>query len=527
MNWSKILPWIIFALVLVLLWLVFTRTSGYDSVNPRQAIWSTGQAIQGPPLEVISGVTANVPFANMPQPAAGAPNYTMSMDMNVAQAAPVWRFIMENLGPSPPNQTPSSPARQPWINVQPGNALNLEVGHVASAGADQVLVPVSTGYGTFFNLTFTVSPTAFTAYVNGTQVAQYTYTASEGAPTWPPPPPSWHWGNGANAGAQGSNAPGNTFGSIMVRNAYFFPTVLTQAQITTLGQVNWVPTSTPTTGNILQDNSFEGFLPAINSSAANVPGQFAYISTPPPGSPWSVTGAMAAGMTSNPMWGGAPAQDGQVYAILQSAASIQQTVTVIPGTVYTISWSERGRPPVSTYSSGNDINVSINGTSIYTETNIIDTGSWVAKTATWPAPAGITSAILRFYTTINTAAGPSTFIDNVAMVATTPAPAATPPATTGTGTTPPATTGTGTTPPATTGTMPPATTPPMGSSTVGSGVAATPLAGSTPIASSLGAPLSTLPMSSPNGVQPTPLSLAPGAYNAPNLYVLSYGYIPH
>jgi hypothetical protein len=75
--------------------------------------------------------------------------------------------------------------------------------------------------------------------------------------------------------------------------------------------------------------------------------------------------------------------------------------------------------------------------------------------------------------------------------------------------------------------MPPATTPPMGSSTVGSGVAATPLAGSTPIASSLGAPLSTLPMSSPNGVQPTPLSLAPGAYNAPNLYVLSYGYIPH
>ena len=194
---------------------------------------------------------------------------------------------------------------------------------------------------------------------------------------------------------------------------------------------------------------------------------------------------------------------------MQSIASIQQTVPVIPGTGYTISWYERGRPapPNAGWGPNNDLNVSVNGASVYNETNIADTGSWVAKSATWTAPAGITSAIVKFYSTNPLGGDHTVFIDNTSMVATTPAPSAT----TGTGT------GTATTTPA----------PAAGTGiTTGSGVATTPLSGPTPIASSLGAPLSTIPVS-PNGVQPTPLSLAPGAYNAPNLYVLSYGYVPH
>jgi len=194
--------------------------------DPRSAVWSTGQLIQGAPLEVNKSITAPIAFTTFPQPAAGTPTYTMSIDINVAQGSTIWRAIMQNGAPGG-----TTYVRQPWVNVvADAGALRLEGGHTSMAGAGQTLFPVATGFGTWFNYTFTVNSTAYTAYINGTQVGRYAYTAAEGPPTWKAVQ-TWEWSGG------------NTLTSIQVANTYFWPSVLTPAQIAQLK----VPSS-PTPG---------------------------------------------------------------------------------------------------------------------------------------------------------------------------------------------------------------------------------------------------------------------------------------
>jgi len=140
-----------------------------------------------------------------------------------------------------------------------------------------------------------------------------------------------------------------------------------------------------------------------------------------PGQPTYTAGAWSSSATGqalfnlkNDPWGGSDAADQSVYAVFQGAASIQQSVTVVPGGVYTVSWKERGRPGSS---DKNDLNVSLNGTSVYTEANI--TGDWVSKTSSaWTAPAGVTTAILKFYATNPLGGDHSVFIDNISMTRT-------------------------------------------------------------------------------------------------------------
>jgi hypothetical protein len=131
---------------------------------------------------------------------------------------------------------------------------------------------------------------------------------------------------------------------------------------------------------------------------------------------WSSTTAGGAYFNlKNDPWGGSDPADQSVYAVFQGISAIQQSVTVVPGGVYTVSWKERGRVGWPE-GANNDLNVSLNGTSVYNETNITDTGAWVSKTSSpWTAPAGVTTAILKFYATNPLGGDHSLFIDNVSM----------------------------------------------------------------------------------------------------------------
>jgi len=174
------------------------------------------------------------------------------------------------------------------------------------------------------------------------------------------------------------------------------------------------PASAPSFPQTVQltDPSFEGYSPAIQGNTGYGGHDFAKMDT---GSSWTTVAGSWIGKSGNNPWGGSPASDGDVYAVLQSVASVQQSVTVVPGGVYTVSWKERGRVGWPE-GAKNDLNVSINGTSVYTETNITDTGAWVSKTSSpWTAPAGITTAILKFYSTNPMTGDHSVFIDNVSM----------------------------------------------------------------------------------------------------------------
>jgi hypothetical protein len=174
----------------------------------------------------------------------------------------------------------------------------------------------------------------------------------------------------------------------------------------------------------LTDPSFEGYAAGIAAKGA-FGGKTLTSSMPTfAQGAWSpaATGNVYFNLKNAP-WGNADPQDQSVYAVFQSGASMQQSVTVVPGGVYTVSWYERGRPieqpgqdPSLNGNGGNDLNVSLNGTSVYNETNIVDTGAWVAKTSTpWTAPAGVTTAILKFYSTNPLGGDHTVFIDNVSM----------------------------------------------------------------------------------------------------------------
>jgi len=166
----------------------------------------------------------------------------------------------------------------------------------------------------------------------------------------------------------------------------------------------------------LTDASFEAYSPGIAANGAW--GGKSLTSTMPTYAQGAWSSTIAGGAyfnLKNAPWGNSDAADQSVYAVFQGAASIQQSVTVVPGGVYTVSWQERGRNGMPN-GDKNDLNVSIDGTSVYTETNITDTGAWVSKTSSpWTAPAGVTTAIIKFYATNPLGGDHSLFIDNISM----------------------------------------------------------------------------------------------------------------
>ena len=209
--------------------------------DPRATVWTTGQLLQSAPLEI---GTAVVPLSPQPTLPATA-TYSISMDLNIAATHTTWRCILESVdGVDWINNMPKPNARRPLIGITGNDALpadqiflnhtdassvfqgdGLWANNARRQGADYTL-------GKWFNWTATVDSSSKTAkiYVDG--ILKGSFAAAQPF-AWPNPVTTWTWNNSTYSKTS----------SIKVANAYFFPSVLTDAQVASLK----VPTS-PTAG---------------------------------------------------------------------------------------------------------------------------------------------------------------------------------------------------------------------------------------------------------------------------------------
>jgi hypothetical protein len=188
-----------------------------------------GQTIQAAELEV---GTSTFPFTTVPT-VTSPPNYTMSMDINIAQVGASWRAILGSTdGSDWSGIRPATNTRRPVIGIH-GNdshsppANRLFVNHTNANGDFQgqntnfVATP-----GSWFNLTFTINSTSKLGiiYINGVYDSQF--SASDFA--WSNPA-NWTW----------NNSTYNKYGSVKVRNVYFWNRVLGSQEVRTIGATAW------------------------------------------------------------------------------------------------------------------------------------------------------------------------------------------------------------------------------------------------------------------------------------------------
>ena len=218
------------------------------ATDPRSTVWTTGQKLQGDPLEI---GTAVVPLTTQPTLPTTA-TYSISMDLNVAETSPSWRTILTSKDGCDWDHTASKPtsnSRRPVIYIAGtdvgARVSQLCINHTDSGGnwqgdGFQLNGVDRTGadftLGKWFNLTVTMDSASKTGklYIDGTLKGNFT---APNAFAWASPVTTWTWGNTCYTD-RGRNTQ-----SIKVANAYFFQSVLTDAQVSKL-----VVPSAPTTG---------------------------------------------------------------------------------------------------------------------------------------------------------------------------------------------------------------------------------------------------------------------------------------
>lgn len=216
-----------------------------SATDPRSTVWTTGQKLQGDPLEI---GTAETPLGTQPTLPTTA-TYSISMDLNIEQTSPNWRAILTSKdGPDWNADAVIPNTRRPLIGITGANAPPADqifINHTDSASAYQGHALDLNGtrrtgadytFGKWFNLTVTLDSAAKVGklYINGTKKGEFTAAQPF---AWPSPSTTWSWN---------SSAYGKT-GSIKVANAYFFSTVLTDAQISQLAVPSATTPGAPTT----------------------------------------------------------------------------------------------------------------------------------------------------------------------------------------------------------------------------------------------------------------------------------------
>ena len=193
--------------------------------DPRSSVWSTGEKIQGAPLE-IGTTSAPIIFTQRPTLPTTVV-YTFSLDLWFESTGSSWRTIFSSGIP------PAPTVRYP--------ALFLTGSAADNGGANKIMFYHDTGNGTWpgttaltpgrwYNLVCTMaSDNTLTAYINGVNAGSYTYTSAR---AWSPDPFYWKPENAGDPSTQKS---------IKVANVYFWPSVLTSAQISNLA-VPYIPT---------------------------------------------------------------------------------------------------------------------------------------------------------------------------------------------------------------------------------------------------------------------------------------------
>jgi hypothetical protein len=213
-----------------------TPSSAPAPADPKAALLATGQAIQAAEVDISTAPPAfTVPTG---VPTSGAVSYSMTMDINIAQAGPSWRNIMNHGDPDAGTAT----TRRPAIFITgndpaPPNRIHIIHGSTEDNNTNIVTTFAATP-GTYFTLTLVVSAGTMTTYINGTADATGTTSATF---TWNDASQPWRWN------AYLAQLPGraeNTSGTVKVKNAYWFNKALTAAEVTTLATAAASGTST-------------------------------------------------------------------------------------------------------------------------------------------------------------------------------------------------------------------------------------------------------------------------------------------
>jgi hypothetical protein len=204
--------------------------------TPKQTLLESGQAIQ----------VAEVDISTAP-PAFTAPtgidttkvSYSMSMDVQIAQAGPSWRNIMNNGDPDWP---PGTTARRPAVFITGTDAAPANRIHIVHGSTEDQNKNIVTSFaatpGTYFNLTWVVDGGKLTTYINGQKDSA---GSVNGTFTWGTAN-AWKW----NAyKTQYPTRPQNVAGSVNVKNAYWFNKALTDADVTTLITASTTSTYAP------------------------------------------------------------------------------------------------------------------------------------------------------------------------------------------------------------------------------------------------------------------------------------------
>lgn len=181
------------------------------------------------------GNAASSPPPPPPPPPASpsvAVSYSMTMDINIAQAGPSWRNIMNHGDPDCCGPT----TRRPGIFITGNDTAPPNRIHIVHGGTEDDNKGITTTFaatpGTYFNLTLVVGSGTLTTYINGTADATGSASATF---NWNDAAQPWRWN------AYLAQLPGraeNTSGTVKVKNAYWFNKALTAAEVTTLTTAN-------------------------------------------------------------------------------------------------------------------------------------------------------------------------------------------------------------------------------------------------------------------------------------------------
>jgi hypothetical protein len=200
------------------------KKDGGSSLSPKDTLLASGQAIQVPEAEIS---TAPPAFTAPTGIDASKVSYSMTMDVQIAQAGPSWRNILNNGDPDWP---PGTVSRRPAVfitgnDAAPPNRIHIVHGSTEDQNRNIVTAFAATP-GTYFNLTWVVDGGKMTTYINGVKDAKGDVT---GTFTWGTN--AWKW----NAYlTQYPTRKENTAGSVKVKNAYWFNKALSDADIATL-----------------------------------------------------------------------------------------------------------------------------------------------------------------------------------------------------------------------------------------------------------------------------------------------------
>jgi hypothetical protein len=205
--------------------------------TPKQTLLESGQAIQVAEVEISTAPPTFTPPTGID---TSKVSYTMTMDVNIAQAGPSWRNIMNN----GTHDCCDATSRRPAVfitgtDASPPNRIHI----VHGANEDNnrnIVTSFAATPNTYFNLTWVVDGGKLTTYINGAKDSAGTVN---GTFNWGTPvQTTWNWNQYLK---EYTTRTQNTAGSVKVKNVYWFNKPLSDADVTTLTTASTTSTYTP------------------------------------------------------------------------------------------------------------------------------------------------------------------------------------------------------------------------------------------------------------------------------------------